>query len=216
MWSDLQNEVADRILETRLFFRGRRKGRIAEHAHRTVAKGLVFVQLYAIYEYTVKSIVKEAINDLKVKPTPISALRLELLSLALHPEVSSVIDSNRNKQWDSRVALFNKVNSVVPFDIDDTVFPDDGSHFRAAQLRTVWKLFGITQPIVPGNRFLGRIEELVEHRNAIAHGRDTASNIGRRFSVPDIDDRIDDTSELCMYLIKAVCVHCANPGNLAR
>src|SRR5687768_16363252 len=100
------------------------------------AKGLLFVQRYEIYELTVNGIVRTAINEMKGKPTPISTIRLELLGLALHPELTAVADCGRERMWSLRMELFRRVNSPDILNISDNTFPNDGSHYRVQQLRT--------------------------------------------------------------------------------
>jgi hypothetical protein len=112
--------------------------------------------------------------------------------------------------------LFKKVDSASTFDVCDDLFPFDGSHFRFQQLETIWALFGLAVPIVTANRMMGRIDELVEHRNAIAHGRATAEEVGRRFSVGDIEGRINDTQDIYIHLISSMQLHCSNAANLSR
>jgi hypothetical protein len=218
MWSDLRTDVADRILASRRFFRAacRRVGSTHTTQARTTAKGLMFVQLYSIYEFTVTSVVRAAIDEMKRRPTPINTIRLELLGIALHPELSAVTDCSVRKMWRTRIELFRRVECPDIINIPDDTFPNDGSHFRPQQIETIWELFGITAPIVPHSYLIGRITEMVGHRNEIAHGRTTADEIGRRFSVRDISKRISDTKKICLYLIKTMELHCSNAANLSR
>jgi hypothetical protein len=61
--------------------------------------------------------------------------------------------------------------------------------------------------VVPDPRFLGRIEELVENRNAISHGRRTAEDVGRQYSTPELEARIDDVGSIATYLIDTMQQH---------
>lgn len=49
----------------------------------------------------------------------------------------------------------------------------------------------------------GRVDELVENRNAIAHGRKSPAVIGGRYSSGDLEKRYRDIDELCIYIIDA-------------
>ena len=60
------------------------------------------------------------------------------------------------------------------------------------------------EPIVPEQRHLGRIMELVENRNAIAHGRRTPEDVGRSYSKQDIEDRISDIFDICIYIVETI------------
>src|SRR5689334_16515504 len=133
MFLDLQNEITDRILSTKLFFNAVRS--VKDMKTTVMAKGLIFVQLYAIYEYAVSGIVKAAILEINNNATSINNARLELLGMALDPEIAAVIDSGRTKKWAKKFELFRKIESADPIRIVDSFFPDDGSHYRLQQLK---------------------------------------------------------------------------------
>ncbi len=221
MFAALQTEIVDRCFSADAFFTAVGGGSTAPPAGTAAtaiatAKGLMFVELYAVYEFTVVGIVRAAICAIKAKPTPISTIRLELLGMALHNEITAVSTCGPARTWKNRMELFLRTNSTDPLDVADDLFPGDGSHFRVQQLRTIWALFGISAEVVPEIRLLGRIEELVEMRNAVAHGRRTAVEVGRTFSIHDIQTRIADTRTICLYLNATMQAHVADPANLQR
>lgn len=120
MWNDTREEVADRILASKEFFRGASRRGIVFSRSKTMTKGLMFVQLYAIYEFTVVTIVQNAINELNSKCISINTLRRELLGLALHTELSSIADCGYKKVWDARLELFQRIDSSDYFRVADT------------------------------------------------------------------------------------------------
>lgn len=56
-----------------------------------------------------------------------------------------------------------------------------------------------------------RIDEIVNHRNSIAHGEETAGDIGRRYSRKDIAQRIVQMEKICLRLIEIFAEYCAQP-----
>lgn len=214
MFTDLQDEINRRCLATERFFDSACRPGDAQVA--ATAKGIAFVQLYAVYEYTTKRAVQAALQEMRAAAHPVGDLAPELLSLALHTSVSSIIDSGRKTQWNRRMALFTKSCSTDPIDVPDNAFPNDGSHFRIQQLRTIWAIFGITDPVVPTVLMAPLIAELVENRNAIAHGRKTAHEVGRRYSKAEIKRKNDQTKQICTHIVSTIENHCSNPANLMR
>jgi len=105
-------------------------------------------------------------------------------------------------------------NNNALTDLDNTLFPNDGSHYRANQLRTIWNIFGITLPIVPNIQLIGRIDELVDKRNAIAHGRETARAVGSRHSTAEMEVRFRDTEIIAYYVIDTMNTYCLTGGLL--
>jgi hypothetical protein len=179
-------------------------------------RGLVFVDLYATYEFTLRSSVQAALSFLRKQQRTIGDVRPELLALILEPSWEATRTAGRSKLWAKRLDLLAETSSGRALAaVDDTLFPSDGSHYRPRQLVTVWAVLGIAQPTVPENRLLGRIEELVENRNAVSHGRRTAGEVGRGYSRSDIDTRIDDVEHLCEYVLSTIESHCQS-GALMR
>jgi hypothetical protein len=214
MFTDLRLEIVNRALAVQMFFKAARS--IKPKHELATAKGLMFVELYAMYEYTVVSAVREALLLMKSRSTPFNTIRWELLGLALHSEITGVIDAGREKAWEKKIELFRRAGCSDPLDVHDNAFPDDGSHFRVQQLRTIWAVFGIGKLKLPDGRLYPLIEELVSNRNAIAHGRSTSLEIGRRYSVRDVSAKISRTRRLCLYIARALDQHCSKPANLAR
>jgi hypothetical protein len=177
-------------------------------------KGLTFVQLYAVYEHCVSSAVQVALRGLNSTGLALRELRHELLSLALDDHCKSLAACGPDRTWEVRMALMSRTRSVERVQAPETLFPADGSHYRIGQLRTIWALFGIGTPHVPDGRLIGRIDELVELRNGIAHGRMRAEEVGGRFSLQDLESRHSDTAQICRHVIGALEAHLADPGQL--
>jgi RiboL-PSP-HEPN len=217
MFAALRSEIEARALDIKTFFDAART--MEKKRAVIMSKGLVFVSLYGLYEYTVKGIVKCAINELKRKGTLIKHIRLELLGLTLNPELTGIIDAGRNTAWTKRLIFFRRIDSSDVVDVADDVFPDDGSHFRQKQLETIWEILGIdlkTTPIVPNGRIYPILDELVDNRNKIAHGGATAVDIGKRSTVAEIVQKIAYIEQLCIHLCTTVESHCATQANLCR
>jgi len=122
----------------------------------------------------------------------------------------------KKKLWQQRLEFIQALESKDHLLIcDDSSFPFDGSHYRAGQIDTIWRIFGIKRPILPNPSMRTRIEELVENRNAIAHGRRTADDVGRAYSVADMNSRIDDVENITSYLLQE-CSNFYSSGGLLR
>jgi len=174
------------------------------------AKGMFFVQNYAVYEYVVVESVRALVGNVNSRGLPFASTRAELLAMALDPEFTSVIDGSLKKTWEGRSSLLRKVRSNTAVAIQEGLFPKDGTQFRPAQLETIWSLFGLPGPIVPIPRLRKHIEEMVENRNRIAHGSDAPDTVGGRFTVAELRKRIDDTEEVCTHIVTIASGYAAN------
>ena len=171
-------------------------------------KGLMFVQLYATYEYAVHSAVQAMLSSIRSDGLCPQDLHQRALTLVLHSGFQSASTAGIRRVWDQRLDLVAALDSTVPLlTLDNTLFPKDGSHYRVQQLETIWAVFGLTVPVVPEPRLKLRIEELVENRNAIAHGRRTADEVGGRYSSLEIGKRIDDIEQISTYVVTQLDIH---------
>jgi hypothetical protein len=169
--------------------------------------------LYGVYEYSVKAAVQGVLSLIRRDALSPSDVHQRALTLALRGRFDAVSNVGPLKTWQKRLELVSNLESGLPIQsLDDTAFPSDGSHFRAPQLQTIWSIFGLAGPILPENKLIGRIDELVENRNAIAHGRRTADDVGSGFSLDDMEQRTDDTERISIYLLTEMEIHYNNGG----
>ena len=211
MFRAARAEIAERVLEGSQFLRILSRLGPAEAREAATCRGLLFVHLYGIYEYAVRASVQGALDFIQNESLSCADIRRSALALVLHQEWTSTCESGPSRRWSGRNQLIDKMLSKSPLGaLDNTLFPTDGSHFRCRQLWTIWGVFGITLPIVPQPQLQGRIDELVENRNAIAHGRRTAHDVGRAHSDADMVARVRDTDEISSYVIDTMDSHCTS------
>lgn len=171
-------------------------------------KGMLFVQGYAVYEYVVTEVVRSLVADVNARALQHLQVRTELLSMALDVEFAPMVNVSK-RSWEKRIVLLRRVRSADVVEIHENLFPTDGTHFRPGQLETIWSLFGIPHPIVPGPRLRGHITELVEARNRIAHGSDAPDVVGGRFTIAEMQQRLDDTEAVCTHIVGSVTAYVA-------
>lgn len=213
MFSQYSTEVSGRFLASRKLLGLAQSIETSSRHEAALCKGLMFVQIYGAYEFAVRSGVQGLLALIQTDGLSPRMLHMKVLTLVLDAKFKAVAEAGRRRIWDQRLALLAETDSAVAIEgLDDTLFPSDGSHYRIDQLQTIWKLFGITTPVVPQLRLLGRIEELVENRNAIAHGRRTADEVGGRYSTQDIGARIDDIESVALYVLNQLEGHYSSGG----
>jgi hypothetical protein len=170
----------------------------------SVAKGLFFVHLYGSYEYTVVAAVQKALSIVDSMKYNVSDFKPTMLSIVLDSRCKSIASVGTQKLWEKRWELFNQIQPNNIVNIDNTVLPTDGSNLKYPQLESIWTTLCINAPVLPRPILRGRLEELVENRNAIAHGRESASIIGGRYAIGDLEQRYNDINELCTYILQCL------------
>lgn len=182
----------------------------------SAAKGWAFVHLYAVYEYTVRTALQVAIDAIISHERPFSDLKPSVLALFLDPAFTSVQQCKNTRLWEQRIAMLEKALSSTAATVGNGVMPMNGTHYRYEQLQLIFKVLGIKRRPIRKWKHRARIDELVEKRNAISHGRDTAENVGRQLTRKDIDHRMRQIKSVCLHLIAVLEEHTADPVRFCR
>ncbi|MBL0736836.1 hypothetical protein JI750_08090 [Flavobacterium sp. GN10] len=205
MFNDLKTESASKLVEVREFL-DLTSNLIPPAPTPTpnsllTAKGLFYVHVYGVFEFTITSCVKKTISAINIESTNVNNIKPLLLSLALNPEFDS-LSSTKNRNWTQRWNLFEKIRDNVIAQISTDLMPTDGKNIRFAQLESIWKTFCISAPILNAPSIGGRLKDIVDNRNAIAHGNNTPAEIGSRVSISDLYNRYNEMSSYCSYIIQ--------------
>ncbi|GAB3850752.1 hypothetical protein GCM10028822_16540 [Hymenobacter terrigena] len=123
------------------------------------------------------------------------------MSLALDSYVTAYSMAGIENKWSKKIELMAAIDSASTLVLNQGLDPAGGKNIRKEQLDLIWNAFAITTPNLPHLRFKGRLIELVDNRNAVAHGRESPQFIGGRFSVSDLETRFNDLNLLCSYTI---------------
>lgn len=168
--------------------------------HLNSLKGEMFVQLYGVIECTITLTLKSVIDFINSLNLNVSDIKHSILGLVLNSEFDALINV-ASKKWNKRVDLTDKIRLNSTCFINNTLIPTDGKNFGHSQLKSVWDTFSITEPIFYDLSFIGRLSEIIDYRNKIAHGVYAASNIGNRVTIPDLYNRQAEVSRFCSYFI---------------
>jgi len=213
MFNPLRSDVLSRFTAVEDFFKAVHslKGNSAQ-----IVRGLAFVQIYAVYEYSVKKLLQIAVDVLVSHNHQLNDLTPSLMALFLDAELQSLQDCKADNKWDRRLKLFEEAFSNKPALVGNTVLPHDGSHFRYTQLQLIFNVLGIKRMPARRKLHLYRINEVVANRNEIAHGADTAENIGRRYSRSEVLHIIGQMKSVCLFLISTIEDYCADTSRHCR
>ena len=204
MYSTIKTDSAQRITEIRenldFFTPLIPLPPTATPRHLNTSKGLIFVQLYGVIEFTIGSTIAKTIDLINNDLVNIQDLKTLLWGLALDSKLDSLNQANR-KKWDKRIELFQSIVDNSPALINNITMPTNGQNFNLPQLKSLWNNFNISEPIFNDIGFRGRLQEIVSNRINIAHGNNSASEVGSRVTPNDLYDRLNEVSNFCSYFI---------------
>jgi hypothetical protein len=212
MFPTLQLEVMDRFTAVEAHFK---RSQTWKGDPALIAKGLMFVQIYAIYEYTVKGVMRAAIQTIATHSHAYSDLRPSLLAVFLDPELRSLRDCMPGDIWDRRMRLLERSISADSLQEVSTL-PMDGTHFRHSHILLILKTLGIRRALTARKRHLYMIDDVVDKRNSVSHGDATAVEVGRRYSRQEIARFSRVMKAVCLRLIKIVSEHCSDSEKHCR
>jgi hypothetical protein len=133
-----------------------------------ILRGLVYVHLYATFEYAVNRIVTGTIDAINIEQLPHRSVTHNLAALTLSSAFDACKNAASQKQWTRGVELINlrQSSSIALIQSDclslQNIWPET--------LAETFLVFGIDRPTMYDVSKEGYIRELVIARNKISHG----------------------------------------------
>ena len=199
MFEDIREKITRNILEIKLWIENIEENRNNMDFQAT-CYGLFFVYLYGVYEAIVKQVISITIDELNHTGIGIDSCIYELYPVLLSNEYDSLYQVGNDKKWERRWDISRKLSSNNSISIPNALFPTDGRNIKVKQLDSLKNSFGINRDVLPRPEIGGYIQEMVDHRNHIAHGDVLPKEVGRRYTKNDILNLCANISEECNYL----------------
>jgi hypothetical protein len=176
----------------------------------TTIRGMIYISLYATLEYCITQGVQTLLNFISSSQIRYAHLEYSFNAVALDPLLSSVQNAGGKKKWPSRRALFAKLADTSICTVPDTAFGTFLHNVWPETIEEIFLCFGIDSPPTPTSRERAYLTEIVEKRNAIAHGRDTASEASEGLTVTELRTRMDAVYQECIYFLSILEEHAAD------
>jgi len=180
----------------------------------TMLRGLFFVHLYAAFEFSVTDAVQGLLQQISQRRIPYAHLEQLFHAVALDGGFAAIADAGPGKKWKARKNLLRLQRSQDPCQINDTAFHRDLQNVWYETLENLFECFCINPPVLPDPRFQGYIDEVVEKRNAVAHGRESPLVVGR-MRTSGLRTRVDAMSGTAMHVILQFGEHLASRAFVA-
>lgn len=118
----IQTEINDRIGAIDIIINSINGDLLKNKPEDNIFKGLFFVLLYGVLEYTITSTVSATIHNINTSSVKIDLLKPCLLSIALDPKFEAIKNSN-NQKWKKRHELLIELELNKNFYSCDTLLP---------------------------------------------------------------------------------------------
>lgn len=208
----VRQEAADRFQEAQSFLSAIKDLEKARRQHANeinVRKGLFLVLLYGAFEYSLTRTLTEVtvlINGCRVEYGHISEL---LYGLALDSQLASLTapGAGRDSKWQRRAELFRIQTCAEPVVLLESAFAPELQNAWAKTIYKMFDVFGVRQPALYDPRVRQYIDDVVEKRNAVAHGRESAARIGQAYTTGDLQNLNDQLSKQTQYIFSVFESH---------
>lgn len=143
-----------------------------------IQKGLYFVHLYSAFEKSVNDLVVRTLAVIESKEVKHKHYSLTFNTVAMDAKLMSYKSAGKDRVLGCAVSIFETMGLDEHTRLNESMF--------AAKLQNVWfdtaqltlMSFGITPLQDPNGSLKVAIDEVVDKRNAVAHGRMTADVVG--------------------------------------
>ncbi|KJH85497.1 hypothetical protein UG46_17430 [Pseudomonas fluorescens] len=160
-----------------------------------ILRGFFYVHLYAALEKSINETVQLTLRLIASHNAPARHYDLSFGSIAVRGRLQA-FKQCKLKNYDSHASsIFSSMDSAESSKIDETQFADNLMNVWTNSILEVLNCFGIVDFIVEP-RVRTTIDELVENRNKVAHGRESALVVGERHRSNILRDKFSITTTL--------------------
>jgi len=146
-------------------------------AYVKIQRGLYYVHLYSAFEKTVNEVVETALSIIESKGVKNKHFETTFNVISLNSKMQSFKSCGYREYFNKSIDVFKSIGSDDSFKINNTIFSQNLQNVWFETIQQILDIFGISR-IDP--RFKPIVNEVVENRNAVAHGRETPIEIGER------------------------------------
>lgn len=152
-------------------------------------RGLFWVHLYAAFEYAVNTTVQETLREISSLKIVHSDVERRFNTITLSRKFQAYVDS-KGKRLRKRIEIYDAQNSRDICIIDDSIFAEQLMNVWAADLRDVCECFCVDPASVGDASTMTHVDEIVERRNSVAHGRESPVAAGSRMNSNELENRL--------------------------
>ncbi|WP_143498323.1 MAE_28990/MAE_18760 family HEPN-like nuclease [Pseudomonas sp. Irchel s3b5] len=167
-----------------------------------ILRGFSYVHLYAALEKSINKVVQLTLRLIASHNTPAKDYKLSFGSVAARGRLQAFKGCRYKAYNDNASSIFSSLESNEIMNIDEFQFSDVLMNVWTNSILEVFNSFGISSFVVEP-RVRTTIDELVENRNKVAHGRESALVAGERHRSKILRDKFS----IVTSLIDSVIAH---------
>lgn len=147
--------------------------------HVKIQRGLYYVHLYSTLEKTINEVVEQTLLIIKSQNIKNQHFESAFNVITLKPKMQSFKECGYKDFYKKSIAVFEGIDSDEIFEIDNKLFSMSLQNVWFDTIQDVLKSFGVPVLVVDP-RVSCTVDEIVDKRNSVAHGRETPLIVGER------------------------------------
>lgn len=165
-----------------------------------IMRGLFYVHLYSVIEKTINELVEDILISIKIDNIKNKDLKIHVNTISLYSKLQSFKDCNSKNFFDKANDIFSCIESDHVYPFNETMMSLFLQNIHYSSLVKITELFGVNGFIAnPVHSLI--IEEITGKRNAVAHGRESASIVGQTHSTNRLREIMLTTQEIIFSYI---------------
>lgn len=145
-----------------------------------IQKGLYYVHLYSALEKSVNEIIERVLLVIDSMNVKHEHFIVDFNVISLDAQMKSYKMAGKDRSLECMINVFGKMHCQEVSKINNTIFSYQLQNIWFETIQTLFICFGITQIEDINGDIKVTIDEVVEKRNAVAHGRIPADKVGER------------------------------------
>ncbi|GHC65963.1 MAE_28990/MAE_18760 family HEPN-like nuclease [Ulvibacter litoralis] len=144
-----------------------------------IMRGLFYVHLYAALEKSMNEVVQKSLLLISAKGVKSNHYTLAFNTISVMDKIQALKDCGYKKVVNKSILLFEQIDSRTIRPLNETVFSKRLQNVWMETIEETIGAFGMAELNIQP-RVRATIDEIVDKRNAVAHGGESASYIGER------------------------------------
>lgn len=165
-----------------------------------IMRGLFYVHLYSTLEKSINEVVQKTLLLINAQNVKNNHFTLAFNTISVLDKLKSLKDCSHKNFVDKSVQLFDEVGSRNIRTINETAFSNNLQNVWMNTIEEILSAFGIKNIEIQA-RQKATIDEIVDKRNAVAHGRESASYVGERHRTDILRTKLDIAQNFTIQII---------------
>jgi hypothetical protein len=164
--------------------------------------------LYAAFEYSIDQSFIRLAQYISSKGVAQKHIQTPIFSVGLDDEFKALADlKSLEKGLRKRIEAMTLARDTSPVSIRDSVLSQGLQSAASSMIALAFDAYGISEPYLFNPTAKGYIDEVVERRHAVAHGRESPITVGVR-KVAELRVRYDSLYNQSIYVIEVINKFC--------